>query len=303
MGLFFRFNSYGSMNDDMALAPKANDGKLYRLVQLLSISIFLIAVILVIFEIFQILPMSANTNGIVFSVGVLGLGGMVALPWVRVFEGFKDKRYKITAIVFLSIAGVCVILWIVCVWLIVGLIKKVTNDIDETVFKGLITSLNTIRASIIVSLQFVVSSYIAKNIIKYNKTLLPYQVLAGLSQLFLDFFLCLVLTAITITTKGMVEFSSTAYLLTNRWTYALLAIALVLGIFPSVVFRRTDRRNMMKYAAKDLKDIVNDDDGDKAENATATSDEKLQKIKELLDKGLITQEEYDKKREDIINSI
>lgn len=292
------------MNDDMALAPKANDGKLYRLVQLLSISIFLIAVILVIFEIFQILPMSANTNGIVFSVGVLGLGGMVALPWVRVFEGFKDKRYKITAIVFLSIAGVCVILWIVCVWLIVGLVKKVSTDIDETVLKGLITSLNTIRASIIVSLQFVVSSYIAKNVIKYNKTLLPYQVLAGLSQLFLDFFLCLVLTAITITTKG-VEFSSTAYLLTNRWTYALLAIALVLGIFPSVVFRRTDRRNMMKYAAKDLKDIVSDDDGDKApaENATATLDEKLQKIKDLLDKGLITQEEYDKKREDIFNSI
>lgn len=288
------------MNDDLALAPKANDGKLYRLVQLLAISVFLIAVVLIILEIFQILPMSANANGVVFSIGVVGLGGMVALPWVRVFEGFKDKRYRITAIVFLSIAGVCVILWIICVWLIIGLVKQVTTDMDLSILKNLIRSLNTIRASIIVSLQFVVASYIAKNIIKYNKTLLPYQVLAGLSQLFIDFFVCLVLTAITITTKG-VGFSKTAYLLTNRWTYALLAIAVVLGAFPNVVFRRTDRRNAMKYAAKDLRETLYDD-SDSADS-TGSSDKKLKKIKELLDKGMITQEEYDRKREDIINSI
>lgn len=302
MGLFDR--GYSPMNDDLALAPKGHDGKLYKLVQLLSISIFLIAAVLLIFRLFGILETGSTANGIICTVGVIGLGGFTALPWVRVFEGFKDKRYRITAIVFLVVAGVCVILWIICVWLIVGLINEAMNGDFEKIITDLLSSLNIIRASIIVSLQFVVASYIAKNIIKYNKTLLPYQVLAGLSQLFLDFFICLVLTAITITTEG-VEFSKSAVLLTNRWTWALLVIAVILGAFPSVVFRRTDRRNMMKYAAKDLKEVVGDDDGEKAPaaNATATLDEKLAKIKDLLDKGLITQEEYDKKREDILNSI
>ena len=35
----------------------------------------------------------------------------------------------------------------------------------------------------------------------------------------------------------------------------------------------------------------------------ATAEGKLQKIKDLLDKGLISQEEYDKKREEIISSL
>ena len=330
MGLFNRYD--GSMNDDMAIAPKAGDGKIYRLVQLLAISAFLIAVVLVILEIFQILPMSANTNGVVFSIGVLGAGGMIALPWVRVFEVFKEKPYKITAIVFLALAGVCVILWIICVWLIIGLIKKaIMNDVDISIINSLVNSLNAIRASLIVSLQFVVASYVAKNVIKYKKTLLPYQIMAGLSQLFIDAFLCIVLTALTITTEG-VEFSKTAILLTNRWTWALFVIAIVLGIFPTVVFRRTDRRNILRARSEGMYETfgAQPDDSDNAPAAANTAnantanidpfdmdpfystntassgpsvDEKLRKIKDLLDKGLITQEEYDKKREDIINSI
>lgn len=296
----------GYDNGDMAIAPKAGDGKIYKLVRLVSMLAFIIAAVFVILEIATIFPMGTVGNGVVFSIGVLGAGGMITLPWVRVFEAFKDKRYKITAIVFMAIAGVCVVLWIICVWLIIGLVDKaIGEDIAPSILSDLIDSLNIIRASIIVSLQFVVASYVAKNVIKYNKTLLLYQIMSGVSQLFIDFFACLVLTAITITTKG-VEFSSTAILLTNKWTWALLAIAVVLSIFPSVVFRRTDKRNLLKHAASDMKDIVDEADSAKAPVANAAEqsvDDKLAKIKELLDKGLITQEEYDKKREDIINSI
>lgn len=317
MGLF-GFNDRSSVNDDMAIAPNAGDGKLYRLVQLIAISVFLVAVTLLILEIFQVLIIGTTANGIIFSIGVVGAGGLVALPWVRVFEAFKEKPYKITAIVFLSVVGVCVVLWIVSVWLIIGLVNKGMEGAVGEALKELVRSLNVIRVSLIVSLQFIVASYIAKNIIKYNKTLLPYQVMAGVSQLYIDFYFILVLTAITITTKG-IEFNQSAFLLTNRWTHALLAVFFVLSIFPSVVFRRTDRRNMLRARHDGAYETFGEKGqpqpqqpaapidvfGDAGTNVgSGTSvDEKLNKIKELLDKGLITQEEYDKKREDIINNI
>ncbi|MDE7107983.1 MAG: SHOCT domain-containing protein [Clostridiales bacterium] len=170
--------------------------------------------------------------------------------------------------------------------------------------KDIIGTLNTIRAVVIVSLQLTVSSYIAKNVIKYNKTLIPYQVMSGVAQLFFDFFVCLLLTAFTITTKGEFIISDTAEWLTQAWPYAFLAIAFILAIFSSVVFRRTDRRNMMKYAANQLKEDVGESNNATADNTPEQSvDEKLAKIKDLLDKGLITQEEYDEKRKDILNSI
>ncbi|MDE6201699.1 MAG: SHOCT domain-containing protein [Clostridiales bacterium] len=293
----------------MAIAPKAGDGKLYKLIRIIATTVFLVAAIFLILEIFHIFRLGTAANGIIFSLGVIGAGGMVALPWVRVFEAFKDKRYKIVAIVFLALVGVCVVLWIVCVWQIIDLVNKGISGATDEVLVDILDSLNIIRISIIVSLQFIVASYIAKNIIKYGKTLLGYQVMAGVSQLFVDFFVCLVLTAITITTKG-VEFSSTAFLLTNKWTWALLAIAVIIGVFPNVVFRRTDRRNLIharqvaNAAPAQDNDDVDDIDDTVADTADSTPvDEKLKKIKDLLDKGLITQEEYDKKREDIINSI
>jgi hypothetical protein len=40
-----------------------------------------------------------------------------------------------------------------------------------------------------------------------------------------------------------------------------------------------------------------------ADAAKADVSERLRKLKELLSKGLISQEEYDKKRQEIINSL
>ncbi|MDE6618562.1 MAG: SHOCT domain-containing protein [Clostridiales bacterium] len=305
-----KMSYYGYDNGDMAIAPKAGDGKIYKLVQLISILVIIVAVAVLIFGITGMISLGSTGTGLVCTVGVIGIGAFAALPWVRVLEALKAKRYRITAIVFLAISGVCIILWIICVWLIINLVNTAASgSIDSTgavidYAKDIIGTLNTIRAVIIVSIQLTVSSFIAKNVIKYNKTLIPYQVMSGVSQVYFDFFICLLLTAFTITQKGEFLISDTAEWLTKAWPYALLAISFILSIFSSVVFRRVDRRNMMKYAAGQL--------NDESENKTAVTpaetdatpvDEKLAKIKDLLDKGLISQEEYDKKREDIINSI
>ena len=314
MGLFG--NNYSTGNDDLAIAPGAKDGKLYKYIQLIAISVLIIAIVLVVLGAFQVLSMGTTAYGIIISIGVVGIGGFVALPWVRVFENLKDKRYRITAITFLAVVGVCVVLWIVCVWLIIGLVEKGISGASEEILDDLLDSLNLIRISIIISMQFVVASYVAKNIIKYNKTLLPYQIIAGVAQLYIDFYFCLILTAITITTEG-VELSSTAIFLTNKLVHALFAIFVIVSIFPGIVFRRVDKRRLLEARASAQNkapgeyysvttdvaaDGENGTDSAKTEDSDS-ADEKLKKIKSLLDQGLITQEEYDKKREDILNSI
>ena len=311
MNLFF--GHYSTGNDDMAIAPKAGDGKLYKIVRAASMAVVILAIILVVLEAFQIFNLGTTGNGLVCTIGVIGIGGLVALPWVRVFEAFKEKRYKIIGIVFLALIGVCVILWIVCVWMIIGLVEKASAGDGDKVVEGVLDSLNVIRIAIIISLQFMVASYIAKNIIKYNKTLLVWQIIAGVALLYIDIYLILILTAVTITAKGDVIVSEASIFLTKMIVHALFAIAVIISIFPNVVFRRTDRRNLLEARnnsgngnnAKPSEASESDNDSvtDKAENKTESADEKLLKIKELLDKGLITQEEYDKKREDILSNL
>ncbi len=297
MGLF-NFNN-SRYEDDLAVAPGAKDGKIYKIVQLASISVILIAIILGILEAFQLLKIDSTVNGIIFSIAVIGLGGMSALPWVRVYESIDDKRFKITALAFLGVIGVCTILWVICVWQVIGIYKNLKNDLGDEALKGLINSLNFIRVSVIISLQFVIGSSITMNIIKYRKTLLPYQVMAGISNLYMDFYFTLLLTAITITNDGF-GVSPTATFLINHWQWltALFAVAIALMALPSVVFRRTDRKRLLSAKREQIKELAGGDN-----KFDSSVEEKLNKIRTLLDNGLISQEEYEAKRAEILKNL
>lgn len=311
MGVFHINTGY---TDDLAVAPGAKDGKIYKAIQLTSISVFVIAFAILILEMFRLLRLGTTANGTIFSVVVACFGGMTALPWVRIFESLKDKRYKITAIAFFGLITVCTVLWIVCVWQIIAIVKSVkTYDTDES-FKKLVRSLNVIRASLIVSLQFMMASGIVMNVIKYRKTLLPYQIMAGVSTLYVDFYFTLLLTAFTLT-EHKFKINPSATILTNKWLLPLLIVFCMLAIFPALVFRRADRRRLLaakkddtvglaknnsqpqKSTPSDNEPIVADNDG------SDSAEERLTKIKSLLDKNLITQEEYDAKRAEILSRI
>lgn len=310
MGLF----GFGSRNnyydDDLALAPGAKDGKIYKIVQLTSISVFLIALILLILKVFQLLDINYKAIGVVLSVGVIGLAGFITLPWVRIFESIKEKQFKITAIVFMALTGVCAILWIASVWQLVGIFENVVEDMEDELITSLVNSFNIIRASLIVSLQFVIASGIATNIVKYRKTLLPFQIMYGVSSLYMDFYFTLLLTSITVTQSGVTINPTATFFLTYwQWLTALLIIAVALSIFPGIIFRRADRRRLLAAKKEHIKELAEEAEEKKDEPASQpaasndTTEEKLQKIKALLDNGLITQEEYDAKRADILNEI
>lgn len=319
----FGFHSAGT-NDDLVIDPTKGDGKIFKMTQLAAICMMIIAIALVVLQVFQLFSLGVTANGIVCSLGVIGLGGITALPWVRVFEVLDDKRFKITAIAFMAVIGVCVILWIVCVWQIIGIINDVIKGDGENILAQTASSLNVIRVSLIVSMQFLIGSYVTMNIVKYRKTLLLYQGIADAALLYIDFFAILLLTAFTITAEGDVEIGSSASFFVDHWQWltALFVIALLLFIFPTTVFKRADRKKILqaKAAANSAsapQNAAQQAPAQQAGQATGpapqpfyssaspepTVEEKLSNLKDLLDKGLITQDEYNAKRAEILNSI
>ena len=276
---------------DLTISPGINDGRLYKIIQLAAISVLVVSVTLVIFEIFKLFDMSSTANGIVISLGVIGVGGLTALPWVRVFEKMRDRRFKLTALAFVCVIGICVVLWITCVWRVITIVNSLNSE-DESTLVSIIDSLNVIRIALIVSLQFVILSYIAMNIVKYRKSLLPYQILAAVCNIYIDFYFVLVLTAFTIDLDGF-HLLESATILTNKWLFPLLIVFIVLMIFPNIVFRRTDKQKMIGAAR------VNKASAE----LSADIDAKLRQIQSLRDQGLITQAEYDKKRAEILRNI
>lgn len=291
--------------DDVDIAKKNNDGKLYKIVQLAAIIIFVLAAAVFIFNIFGVISLDSTMMGVVISVGMLGLGGLNELPWVRIFERIKDKRFKITAIVFMALVGLVVILWIVCVWQIIGLVNSAAAGSEEGVLDQILNSIRTIRIALIVSLQFMVASGVAMNVVKYRKTMLPYQIMNGVALLYVDFYISLILTSFTITNDFNFEISPTAEWLSSPFLGAVFFIAIIVMVIVGTVFARADKRRLIATAneAVDANEVKSVTETDTADSKSETTEEKLSKIQSLYDKGLISREEFESKRKDILDNI
>ena len=298
------FDTVGTGDADIAV--KSNDGKIYKIVQLTTIIVLIVAVAVLVFEMFGVFDINSTANGLIVSVGVLGIGGMNELPWVRIFERFTDKRFKITAIVFMAFVGLCVVLWIVCVWQIVGIVNSAAGDGFEQSFKDVLNMFETIRVVLIVSLQFMVASGVTMNIVKYRRTLIPYQVMSGVANLYIDFYLSLLLTAFTITPQGDFIKAPTAEWVNSPALGALFWISLILLIIVGIVFARTDRRRLIATANDAAVVAPVDKNAELKEKVEPESNsdsiaERLKKLQKLYDDGLITKEDYDNKRAEILS--
>ncbi len=283
----------------MDLKKKFN---LFKLLQNVAvIGLFLVVGLGVLFGT-NILPRTSYAIEFTFIAGLLLLGILIVLPWAKYLE---QKEYKIVSLVFLIATAICVILWELSTILIFSAYRNQTGN------AGII---QLVRITLVISIQVIIASFIGKFIIKYHAKYIPFQVIAYMSMLFLDFYLSTLLFGIQIGTDEITFSSNISNLLFhNRVILGFLILSAVyLGVAYGVINEARKRRVRNTILAKNRKlnkDIglmdLDDEDEEDLKNAPVANDAEaqLEKIKSMFDKGLITKEEYDAKRQTIIDKM
>lgn len=283
----------------MDLKKKFN---LFKLLQNVAvIGLFLVVGLGVLFGT-NLLPRTSYAIEFTFIAGLLLLGILIVLPWAKYLE---QKEYKIVSLVFLIATAICVILWELSTILIFSAYRNQTGN------AGII---QLVRITLVISIQVIIASFIGKFIIKYHAKYIPFQVIAYMSMLFLDFYLSTLLFGIQIGTDEITFSSNVSNLLFhNRVILGFLILSAVyLGVAYGVINEARKRRVRNTILAKNRKlnkDIglmdLDDEDEEDLKNAPVANDAEaqLEKIKSMFDKGLITKEEYDAKRQTIIDKM
>lgn len=266
--------------------------KLHKILSTVSLTgIFVIAAIFV-FAITGIIKLGSAFVDILGILAVLDFACLFAIPWAKRLE---EKTYKIPSIIFLVFIGVCAVLFIISLVLIVHTISS-----GKDMSAGLFT---LIRVSLIIATQLLVSSTIAYTFLKYKKTMIAFQVVTYVSNLFVDFwFCCLFIGAYT--TDGSINFNETisSFLFTKiMWT--LLALALVYVIISNSVMKNIDKKKMQSIFDENAYTTSRAENPSINAKRKQTVDEKLTKLKFLLDRNLITQDEYDEKKKEILKDL
>lgn len=291
---------------------------LYKLVSNIAVIGVFASVAVLVLGIFKIFKMNSFIFGIVATIAVLSIACFLLLPWVRRFGNGESKKI---ALVFMALILACAILWLICVYMFIGIYNK--SKIDGFELKSLVPPLNFVKITLIISLQFLMASLVAETVIRYKKKMIVFQAITYLSNFFFDFYITFFLGCLSITTEGL-DLSSKAKILGNKFMVVMFVISIIYMAISSAIMKKQEAKRLV-LAARDNYNIdgtrksekqrtVKEILGDKAEKQVEENqeaevqvsqkpEEKLESLKNMLDKNLITQEEYDKKREEILKDM
>ena len=281
-------------------------GKLYRALSTVAYVGVFAAFAIMIFSIVLHWNMNAYLWGAVASIAILSLGIISSLPWIRRIE---KKEFKVVSLVFAIFIAACVLLWLVCLWMIVVIIG--TQNAESAIWFA-----QFLKITIIVSLQLMVATFVGNVIIKCGKTMLAIQVISDLSYLFVDFYLSYLLICISIDplASSPVSINTDALgVLGKGWMVALFVLALVYCLISNAIIKSVENRRVKAIAedfvlkAQEQSQAqttvnINVVGGEKVE-AKETAEQKLAKLKDLYDKQLITESDYNKKRDEILKDL
>ena len=261
---------------------------LFKILQNISVTlIFIVTAIFIcaVTGLIKLTPFLVDALGLTI---ILCLGFIFSLPWIKYIE---QKKYKIASIIFLVLIIICSILWAICLIIIVNVISK---DLTLENF-----SLILVKSSALISIQFLIASTFASIILKYKKSMIPFQVITYASYIFIDVYF-----SILIFNLGRdISFNSIADLLFSKVMLTFLFIAFAFVCISNAVIKRTDKRRINEMVDNQDNNINNENSNKVDDKSTKTTNEKLQELKQLYESELITKEEYEKKKAEILDNM
>lgn len=277
------------------VAQRKKGFSLYKLLTTLGIAGIFLAVGYFVFQT-SYGHLSALQVLITALIFIVSVGCLLCLPWAK---WLSEKRYKIVCWVFIGVVALTIVLWFVSAILIYNILINEKVDAEKT-----LNLLNFLKIVFIISFQTLLANMIARLLLTYKKSLIVFQIVMYLSYLFLDFYVCYALGSIKMA-SGEVSWTGNTELLTNRLMLTLLTLSILYIAISNAILRVVARRRGL-VVGRGLGDAFVDAEEEndrKANPQPKSSEEKLAELKAMLDKQLITQEEYNKKRQEIIDNM
>ena len=213
--------------------------KLYKIITSISIFGIFAACAIIVFAITGYIKMSSFIFGVIASIFIVCAGCLLILPWVRSYDKYKFKK---TAIIFMIAIGICVLLWLVCLFIGIDIYNK-SKAISEIDSGYLLMMLNIVKYTLIISIQILVASFIAQTIIKYQKSMIAFQVITYASYLFSDFYITFLLSCLKLSSAGF-EISQNISFLLNKLVLTILALSVIFAAISNGIIKRMDARKL-----------------------------------------------------------
>ncbi len=269
---------------------KFNHEKLYRLIQTISVICMFASVALAIMMSFEFIKYSAAMLSLILIILVVSVSCMMVLPWVK---QHSKGEFKILCYVMFGLIAFSCILWAIDIIVAVKIADAIKSENAEL----LLGQLKFLKISLIITFQVIVTSSIASCVVKYRKTMIAFQVITYVSNFYIDLYGTYALACVRIGNDGF-AFTGNLTFLTNKISIMFAVMAFAFVIISNFVVKRMDKRRQREALAP-----MFDDDKPAKQKGEKSVQQKMKELKEMLDNNLISEEEYARKRDELIDQL
>lgn len=275
-----------------------NENNIYKLISNIAIIGIFVSVAILVLGISKIFKFNSFVFGIVATIAIISIACWLVLPWIK---RLGDEKYKKISLVFISLIVICAVLWIISVYMIIHIYIEVKAD--KNTVSSLVRTLKFVKVTLIISLQFLMASLIAETIMRYKNRMIVFQIITYASNLYFDFFITFILCCMSVNAENGIKFSDNVKLVTNKFAIVLFVLAVIYMIISNAIVKKQEE----KRVARAMNQNYNLEGDKKIDGETVAQEnspeQRLELLKNMFDKNLITQEEYDKKREEILKDM
>lgn len=293
---------------------KTKNQKVYGIIQGIAIACVFVSLGLFVAMIFDVIPYSAGVFALVLIIGIISGSCMTVLPWVR---QYSKKEFTILCYVMFGLSAVSCILWIADAIVAVQIADAVKAN-NTAKYVG---QLKFLRTSLILTFQIIVANAVSACVVKYRKSMIPFQVITYLSHLYIDLYGTILLASISINNSGLNLKGANGFL-SNKIAimFAVLALAYV-GVSNAIIQRMDRRRHRdalapvteqevpadpspVDYGNASTEEVFGYSDYTEQKPAAERSvQERLRELDDLFSGNLISAEEYEQKRAEIMKDL
>ena len=257
--------------------------------------------------IFILMSMGTLTasRGVVDLLLIVGIICFGCISCMIVARYINDKSKRIPVLIVLVSTGVTCLLWIIFVFVGQSFIDAINSgNFSEGSVKALLVFAKII---VFITIQTSFANLLVSNLFKLRNDMMIFQIIMYVSNAIMDFWLCALILSLTITGDGLEIGWKSLY--ESKFWVTLFVLSTVYTFVSNIILRKYERHKVTEdvvYGKETSSDEFKKATMEKKEEASrkeVSVEDRIKKLDDLKEKGLINDEEYANRKSKILEDI
>ena len=219
------------------------------------------------------------------------------MPWAK---RLRMHNYGTISKIFIYLCATLCGLLIISDIFIINIVVT-SKTLEQSIFQ-----INFIKWVLIFVIQFSIFSTIVNSYLQFSKDRLPLQILSGIAYIVFDVYATTIIIAVSISKEDGFSFNNSVMnYLFSKPMITLLVIACFIFATSLIWFSALKIHSKKSGVNIDRRKYIEKDNQNKEENQKEQSviETKLEELNSMYEKKLITEDEYNQKRKDILDKL